>query len=338
VAAFVVVAATVIGWRFFGAEVRDAAGIESTIPARPVRSPDGARSPGDPRPPSVASSDSKGTEQANPARVGVGGTMRIATWNLRNFGAKHQKHDLERLRAQLDTLDADVIAVQEIVDPEALRRVRPDWELTLSRGGGRGGQHLGLWADPARARVVEGRDEARISLGGTVRPAFVARVADTHDASRDLGVIVVHLKARPEGADARRRQWPSLVELVGELARADSEVVVLGDFNVTGGDDRDAAAELVDLEKTLSRADLHRVPVRGGCSAYWQGRKRDQWLEPSLLDLVWVRGVTTPGPAHPGAHCGAHTCQTFRSSRAYPDLDYRGISDHCPVVVDLRWP
>ena len=38
----------------------------------------------------------------------------------------------------------------------------------------------------------------------------------------------------------------------------------------------------------------------------------------------------------PTAHCARNACNSFRSTTAYPDPHFEGISDHCPVVLDLR--
>lgn len=53
-----------------------------------------------------------------------GRDTRVATWNLENFPRADQ--DLARLAARLRALEADVIAVQEVHDRDALARLVPE--------------------------------------------------------------------------------------------------------------------------------------------------------------------------------------------------------------------
>ena len=96
-----------------------------------------------------------------------------------------------------------------------------------------------------------------------------------------------------------------------------------------------APAERDAVARQLAALQLSPVPNPKGCTAYWQGRKRDAWLEGSELDLVFTRGFEA-SEAWPGAHCGRYRCENFRSTRGQPDPDYTRLSDHCPLVVDLR--
>ena len=263
--------------------------------------------------------------------------LRVVTWNLRNFPGSNQ--DLPRLVATLDELDADIVGVQEVKDPEALRELLPTWKLAMSKKGGRGHQRLGVLYRPGRLDLISEEEFPELSMGGRVRPAFAAYFrARPHGP--DFYVVVVHLKARPDGHDLRREQWPLLQQVVERLSKSDGDVVVLGDFNVVGEPDGSARAELDDLDESMARVGLQRLPVNEGCTAYWDGARRDAWKEPSLLDLVWVAGMSESlgqnVTARAGAHCGKHACEAFRSTEAYPDLSYEGVSDHCPVAVELR--
>ena len=102
-------------------------------------------------------------------------------------------------------------------------------------------------------------------------------------------------------------------------------MVVLGDFNVTGGEHSNPQQEQTDLEQVMATAGLHLVPTNPSCSAYWEGSRRDGWKEPSLLDLVWAsENLHAPSlRARPFGPCAAHACQALRSTAAYPDLDLR---------------
>ncbi len=275
-----------------------------------------------------------------PVIAAAGDNFRVATWNLRNF--PRETRDQSRVRANLLSLGADLIAVQEVVDPEVLQQLMPEWELHLSQRGGRGHQRLGVLFNPQTVEVVSPlREHASLELGGRVRPAVSIEVR-CRRTGLQLSVVVVHLKARPQGFAKRSEQWPKLGEVVANVTgqAATPHVVVLGDFNLTGPPGGSPQQEQVALAHALqARADLHLVPNLEGCSAYWEGGRRDRWKEPSLLDLIWVGSLehrVAGGVARSFAHCARHRCQSFRADEAYPDLDYAVASDHCPVVVDLR--
>ena len=84
---------------------------------------------------------------------------------------------------------------------------------------------------------------------------------------------------------------------------------------------------------------MRRLTNATGCTAYYDGQRRDAWKEPSEIDLIWARGLAEALPANAqaasGTHCAAQRCEDARSTEAYPLYDYAFVSDHCPVVLDL---
>ncbi|KIG18624.1 hypothetical protein DB30_00309 [Enhygromyxa salina] len=276
-----------------------------------------------------------------------GDAVRVVSWNLANFSGSSSGHDLERMREVIEELDADVIAVQEIKDPKALAALLPGWELRLSSKGGRGHQLLGLAWRPDRVELLDSAEHPELSIGGRVRPGLSAYLR-ARDGGPDFWIVVVHLKAMPDSQPLRREQWPVLAEIAdGCLQRSpgagDRDLIVLGDFNSTGTPGQGArgpALEQGELAQQLAPIDVRRLSSATGCSAYYDGQRRDAWKEPSEIDLVWVRGLEESLDAnsevHAGTHCAASRCQDFRSTDAYPVRDYEFVSDHCPVVLDLR--
>ncbi len=263
--------------------------------------------------------------------------LRVVTWNLHNFPDPTQ--DPARLRARLHGLGADLLAVQEIHEPAALAALLPGWQLALSEQGGRGQQRLGVAFDPAALEQVgPGHEHAELSMRGRVRPGFSLYLR-ARGGGPDFHVVVVHLKAMRDGHALRVQQWALLADLAGDLLRRDPDLIVLGDFNVTGATGSEPEDELAALTDTLAPLGLTRVVGPGACSAYWDGARRDAWHEPSLLDLVWIAGMTESAShraqALPLHHCARHRCQPFRSTPSHPEPDYADLSDHCPVVVDL---
>lgn len=262
--------------------------------------------------------------------------LRIATWNLRNFPSDGQ--DLDGVLKSLREIDAPLVAVQEIKKPAQLESRLHDRALIISRGGGRGHQKLGFVYDPTVLRAVgDATEHKAVSVGGRVRPALSQRF-QVRGADTTFIAVVVHLKAMPKGADLRRQQWVKLAALVRALGPG--PVVVLGDFNPVGGGGATAARELRDLDTTLARAGLSRLQSSAGCSAYWDGPRRDAWKEPSLLDLIYVGGLSPDVAlpvAEPQGHCARQACESFRSTKAYPNHTFEHVSDHCPVRADLPW-
>lgn len=266
-----------------------------------------------------------------------GAGLRVATWNLRNFPEPTQ--DLARLGERLKDLGADLLAVQEIHDPVALQALLPGWVVHLSEQGGRGHQRLGVAFDPAVLELVEPvREHLELAMGGRVRPGLSAYLR-ARDGGPDFHVLVIHLKAKPDGQPLRMKQWSLLAAIAGDLLRRDPDLIVLGDFNATGAVKGSADQELAALGAVLEPLGLRRLAPDSPCSAYWEGSRRDAWHEPSLLDLVWVaaleEGVGPASRVRPLHHCARHQCRPFRSTPAHPEPDYANLSDHCPVMLDL---
>jgi len=274
--------------------------------------------------------------------------LRIVTWNLRNFpvgpddepGAHvDPPHDLDRLAAVIDDLQPDVLALQEVRDVAAIAGLlRPAFEVTASQYGGPRGQHLVLAWRVARIRPAGAPVEHdAIALGGRLRPALSLRLT-AQRWPRAFTVMAVHLKARPQGAPLRVKQWDRLSTAVERRLDGDHDgppdLLLVGDFNVTGGTPFGSAAdERRALETRLSAARLTPVEV-GACTSYWHGVRHDRWVEPARLDLVFAAGFAdVRANAWVGTHCRRHRCGAF----AEPNLDpsFAHLSDHCPVVVDM---
>lgn len=265
-------------------------------------------------------------------------TLVVMSWNLENFPGDH---DRSKLASRITEVAPHVLAVQEVLDADALAALLPDHATYLSAHGGSRGQTLGLAVDPTTTEVTPLVEYATLELGGRVRPAVSAYV---RTGSVDFHLVVVHLKARPAGLDLRRLQWAALADVVARLGLTgagadDDDVIVIGDFNATGAGDLAPADERAALGAVLGAVGLRPLEPADGCSAYWDGTRRDAWLEPALLDLAFVGGfdgATTTVRAI-GA-CAKHRCAPLRSTEAHPDRDIVGTSDHCPLVLELSMP
>jgi endonuclease/exonuclease/phosphatase family metal-dependent hydrolase len=276
-----------------------------------------------------------------------GEALRVVSWNLANFEGDASGHDLPRILEVLEQLDPDVLAMQEIKDPEALAALLSGWELLVSDKGGRGRQRLAIAWRRDRVELLATAEHPELSLGGRVRPALSAYLRG-REGGPDFWLINVHLKAMPDSLDVRREQWPLLVEIAEATVRepsvgqGDRDLLIVGDFNSTGPRGTYSAGpaiEQAEIAELFAGVGLRRLRNATGCSAYYDGRRRDAWKEPSEIDLIWVRelheSISADAQVFSGTHCAASSCREFRSTQAYPVNDYVSVSDHCPVVVDL---
>ncbi len=264
--------------------------------------------------------------------------LRVVVWNVENFGDDRDR--VENVVATLRDLDPAVAALVEVRDPAALRRALPDRRVIVSKRGGRGRQRLAFVVDERRAEILgEPVEHAALAMGGRVRPGFAVRVRG-RPRGPDFHLALVHLKAMPQGAGLRRRQWRVLRRWV-EALDDDRDLLLVGDFNPVGdGRASGSEDELSDLARTMAAAGLSLHTPPGACSAYWEGPRRDAWKEPSLLDLVFVRDLAEAVPSDDplvrvAGACARTGCGRLRSTRARPDPFFAQTSDHCPLVLDL---
>jgi endonuclease/exonuclease/phosphatase family metal-dependent hydrolase len=300
-----------IAWIWLGAEVRQLSGVTSSEPKRREDS------------------------------------LRVVSWNIANFEGDPAQHDLARIREVIERLDPDVLALQEIKRGEALTELLPDWDMVVSERGGRGHQKLVIAWRRDRVTLLASEEHPQLSLGGRVRPGLSGYLRG-RDGGPDFWLVVVHLKAMPSAIDLRREQWPQLLEIVeglvgrggpGGVGKDDRDLLIVGDFNSTGPPGGQPAIEHRELELALGPIGLRRLPSATGCTAYYDGQRRDAWKEPSEIDLIWARDLAESlrpdAQVFSGTHCASSRCRDFRSTTAYPVRDFERVSDHCPVVVDL---
>lgn len=295
--------------------------------------------------------------------------IRVVSWNLRNFPVRpgdrgsDPPHDFAGLRQTLLGLEPDVVLLQEIHEPALLARelLGPEFAWVASHDGGARSQHLVIaWRRNTLEPAGPPTEHGDVAIVPTLRPALSQPLRRRESSARSSAqasgddvrtVATVHLKARPAGANLRIQQWERLAILGEQLADRGVAVLIAGDFNVTGGTpladapDADAvqpdpADERDQLERRLAQAGLQPVEV-GPCTAYWHGVRHDAWMEPARLDLAFVtasEGRGRPIQGRVAAHCRTHGCTAFRDTPTDPDPSLRGLSDHCPVIIDLPWP
>ncbi len=278
------------------------------------------------------------------------GTLRLATFNVRNFplderpeepGLPYSRRtnicDLEEV---LTGLDADVLAFQEIRDsrrfPPILRRIsvdRRDYRVVISARGGQHGQRVAIgWDDRVLKAVAPPEEIAELALDPGLRPGLTLTLAPT-GGGQPLTVITVHLAAGQDGYPTRLRQYRALAAWAE--AHRTGRVVLMGDLNTTGPKRGTVEDELERVDALLGRVGLQRLRNASGCSEYWEGPGRwDGVLEASLLDHILVRGLA-PSPVDAWLHCRRAGCAELVSRSGAEDPTFWDVSDHCPLTFEL---
>jgi len=175
-------------------------------------------------------------------------TVRIATWNVKAFGREGpvEPARLQRARAVIERLDADVVAVQEMESRAAMELLFPpdQWQNVIDDDNADG---LQLALAVRRPLIVATRDgdldaddEDYLFPGQEFDWVFPYRrdvlVAAIRVPGRELpfGVMVVHQLSRNRGrAASNERRVGASTELALRLKErfSRSAYVLLGDFN-----------------------------------------------------------------------------------------------------------
>ena len=287
------------------------------------------------------------------------GSLRIASWNVRNFplDERPQEDNLGYSRrtniCDFETafggLEADLYGLQEVND---IRRFQPilrracgerSMDVRYSSIGGRHGQHLAIAWDNSKLELVGQPieiDELVLELG--MRPAFAGYFRSLRAGGVDFTVVVVHLESGPQNFADRRRQNRELASWIKTRIEetGDPDVIVLGDFNTTGSPRGGLEGELQSVDAILGDVGLERLHNPLGCTSYWEGGgQRDGVQVPSLLDHVFVGGfgvdaVSTPLEAW--LHCARWQCEDLVSRSGEEDGTFWDVSDHCPLTFEIR--
>jgi predicted extracellular nuclease len=301
--------------------------------------------------------------RAHPRRA-PGASPRIGTWNLRWFPRgtangrdPERRTDVAWMACAIAGLDVDVLALQEVVQDAEGRNALLDlaqrldtltggrWRAELDDCAGSGRQHVGFLFDTRRvelrgAGAVDALNPGRSGCDRSLRPGFAAHARFTNGA--DAHLIAVHLDSgvTQRDFDNRARSLSRLGSAVSALqaARADRDVIVLGDFNTMGcaqcAAPNSAADELTAFDAQLARAGFGRVPAEDGsaaCSEYYRGHA-------GLLDHValsrnagaaWRRARVRGYGA-----CAELACATI--PRGATPAAFERLSDHCPRVMELK--
>jgi len=248
--------------------------------------------------------------------------IRFATFNIEDF----PKDERQVVGAfdEIARLGASFVGLQEIVEPDRFVRgmreqLGPSWEVAFEPSPRHPNHHLGVLFDRRVWTLASTRQHDGTRLEGRHKATLEVRLRSAA-TGRIVRVLVIHFKSGGDNHPTRARQYAALAPIVRDAVASGERVVLLGDFNATGDDDR---ADLVSLASTTG---LTWATEPLACTAFWE---RDDGCFPSRLDHV----LTTGAPAYvdvAGA-CATEGCALKDSCPLYHDV----VSDHCPVAVSL---
>ena len=149
---------------------------------------------------------------------------------------------MDALTTLMRSLDADIIAVQEIQSETKLRDLagRLSRRATLSRCGGKSEMQIGFLYDGRRVKLVSTREYPELDPGGGGRCDAGERpglLGVFEDGARTVHLLAIHLTPGGDaGAFAKRKvQWQRAHAIARQLRQAGATaVVILGDANSTG--------------------------------------------------------------------------------------------------------
>jgi endonuclease/exonuclease/phosphatase family metal-dependent hydrolase len=227
--------------------------------------------------------------------------------------------DLARLAAYAASLEADIIAFQEVENPEIARQVFRGYRICMATGAG--AQQVGFAVRP-ELRHRCGPEVESLALAGRSRKGMSMLLTPTGAAPIEL--LVVHLKSgcsrdpldsETAACRALAQQAEHLGEWIG--ARRMQPFIVLGDFNrVPPATPDDAFWQRLQADPAGLIAG--QLPF-GNCyigQPYWQ------FIDHILISPALRHRLVAESPRHTG----------FRNADV---VRYR-LSDHCPVSISLN--
>lgn len=269
------------------------------------------------------------------ASAAPGTPVKLTTWNLDwltllpasspllpDDAPQRTAQDWQALRDYASRLDTDILAVQEVSDEAALRRLFPSPGYTIALTHAPIAQNLGLVLRAPWKVVIstELRDFDRSSIHGghALRPGLDARISDGRTSLR---LLIVHLKSGcwdrlwTEAAHA----CPILREQVGLIANWVEEredegepYIVLGDFNRRLTPTDPYYRQMVSPHDPLLVTAGMASPCEGG--------------------TYFIDHIILGGAARSWLLPGSLSVMTFRDTLPLT------LSDHCPVSVRLTLP
>lgn len=279
---------------------------------------------------------------------GTGPALRVGTFNIEKFGQRTNL-DLAELTTLLSSADRDVLALQEIQDAGLLQvlaaqlsaRTGRRYQSVLSQCGGRSQMHVGFLYDAERLRL-EGTHEFPEMIedrSGNCSTGDRAGLLATFSlgrwfSRRSYSLLVVHFPAlgTPQRAAERRVFWQRALGIARRFQKGGAErLLLLGDVNSTGYLDN-SHNERDNIHSYVEGAGLKVLTPHLGCTAYWLPEGGRAYSASHLDHIIASEAVAIEGPPRVLGYCPALKCAPVKTM----PKGFHSVSDHCPVVVELR--
>ena len=291
--------------------------------------------------------------------------LRIVTWNIKWFP---EETDLEWLACTLEWLNADIIAVQEMLKTESAENAWDsiadilwgetgnDWKLILQNCGPDDKQHVGFIWNSSRVSLSNIQDRWEMNGAakkgddpcvGSLRPGKAAYVKSI-EGGVDFHIVSVHLDSGPNKKDYNNREkiFPRIAALYSVLQKfeEDEDVIIAGDFNTMGckagcvkccANETSSEAEISQVTKALSCSSpsFYLLKPNLKCSEYYKG-------DCALLDHFAVTmSMVENGEAKNSIPIVTGYCAVsggVQLDQLKMPAAYHKLSDHCPVILDIK--
>lgn len=274
-------------------------------------------------------------------------TLRIVAWNIEHLAENdgegcvaRNESDYKELRDFAATMDADVVALQEVESEKAVARVflpdtwdivlseRPDSEPYICRGSGRTStQQKVAYAIRKGVSYENLGSFEELALGNPgLRHGLMIRLTDSPEP---IEVLNVHMKSGcfvndystsdREACETFEDQAPILDGWIEERIQSETGFIVLGDFNhrIAEADNR--------LWSDLTTMDGSPVALRSNM----EGLRGCHPRYPAPIDHVLVGSEALNYYKEGSERVFYFTDETMTEEEM--------LSDHCPVGLDLQF-
>jgi endonuclease/exonuclease/phosphatase family metal-dependent hydrolase len=277
--------------------------------------------------------------------LGVGrepsGTLRIATYNIhKGVSALSRRNRIHDLRRSLHSLHADIVFLQEVQGrSERHARRFSNWPAAA--------QHDYLAAS-VWEHVVYGRNAVRADAdhGNALLSRFALVSSENLDVSDhafesrgllhcelDVNGLIVHCLCAHFGLfeESRKRQAEALIARIRATVPDGAPLIIAGDFNDWRNRLGERLAAGLGVQEVFGDESRREEEIRAGESGRALGMR---WMTRSphpartfpavfpvlRLDRIYVRGLE------------------IEAARVVHGPGWRRLSDHAPIVADLRIP
>jgi endonuclease/exonuclease/phosphatase family metal-dependent hydrolase len=251
------------------------------------------------------------------------GVLDVATWNIENFPKADDTP--ERVASLIQSLDLDLVALEEIASEEAFFRLLaalPGYRGVLSTHAYFDDSYQKLAFLYRASALAAGESRLLFEDDGGPFPRPPLEVRFRAPGNFDFVAIALHLKAGigDDDRDRRREAIARLAEHADDLVHTvDSDIVMLGDYNevVTSEAGQSAFAAIRDRADDFVIA-TEAIAQKGSYSFVPSGKLIDHVVLTTTLAQEVVGGTHVPALDHMLSN--------------YEDT----VSDHLPVIVPLR--